>query len=103
MRIANVAGRLALGAGDRWIDVANASGGDFSSDPMAVYERGDEVRAWAATVDDSVASAHSSPGALENPVLRREDAMLEREAHITAPASRRLILACLDVTRCAAA
>ena len=68
MRIANVAGRLALGAGDRWIDVANASGGDFSSDPMAVYERWDEFRAWAATVDDSVASAHSSTGALENPV-----------------------------------
>lgn len=68
MRIANVAGRLALGAGDRWIDVANASGGDFSSDPMAVYERWDEFRAWAATVDDSIASAHSSTGALENPV-----------------------------------
>ena len=68
MRIANVAGRLALGAGDRWIDVANASGGDFSSDPMAVYERWDEFRAWAATVDDSVASAHVVTGALENPV-----------------------------------
>ena len=68
MRIANVAGRLALGAGDRWIDVANASGGDFSSDPMAVYERWDEFRAWAATVDTSADSAHVVTGALENPV-----------------------------------
>ena len=33
----------------------------------------------------------------------RVDAMLEGEAHITSPASRRLNLACLDVTRCAAA
>jgi len=68
MRIANVAGRLALGAGDRWIDVANASGGVFSADPMAVYERWDEFRAWAAAIDESTASAHVITGALENPV-----------------------------------
>lgn len=68
MRIANVAGRLALGAGDQWIDVANASGGEFSADPMAVYERWDAFRAWAATVDESAVSAHAITGALENPV-----------------------------------
>ncbi len=48
MRVANVGGRLALGSGDVWVDVALASGGQFSSDPQAVYDRWDDFVAWAA-------------------------------------------------------
>ncbi len=48
MRIANVRGRLALLAESGGIDVAEASGGRFSSDPQAVYEQWDAFRAWAA-------------------------------------------------------
>ncbi|MFJ8844773.1 fumarylacetoacetate hydrolase family protein [Streptomyces cyaneofuscatus] len=51
MRIANLSGRLALIADDRAIDVEQASGGTFSADPQAVYERWDEFRTWAAGAD----------------------------------------------------
>ena len=50
MRIGNVAGRLAIAAGDEWVDVEQASAGRFAADPQAVYERWDEFRAWAADV-----------------------------------------------------
>jgi 2-keto-4-pentenoate hydratase/2-oxohepta-3-ene-1,7-dioic acid hydratase in catechol pathway len=49
MRIANLAGRLALIDGTRAIDVAEASGGRFGPDVQPVYARFDEFRAWAAT------------------------------------------------------
>lgn len=51
MRIANVAGRLALISGDGAADVAKASDGRFAPDVQACYERWDELVAWAARID----------------------------------------------------
>ncbi|MFF3494751.1 fumarylacetoacetate hydrolase family protein [Streptomyces sp. NPDC002795] len=53
MRIANLTGRLTLITDDheRAVDVEEASGGRFGSDPQAVYERWAEFRAWADTAD----------------------------------------------------
>ncbi|MFG3133826.1 fumarylacetoacetate hydrolase family protein [Streptomyces tendae] len=51
MRIANLSGRLVLIVGDRAVDVEQSSDGRFSAEPQAVYERWDEFRAWAASVD----------------------------------------------------
>ncbi|KOX24865.1 MULTISPECIES: fumarylacetoacetate hydrolase family protein [unclassified Streptomyces] len=48
MRIANLSGRLALVVDGRAVDVEEASGGRFSADPQAVYERWEEFRSWAA-------------------------------------------------------
>ncbi|GAA2350166.1 fumarylacetoacetate hydrolase family protein [Streptomyces violaceusniger] len=48
MRIANLSGRLALIVDGKAVDVEHASGGSFSADPQAVYERWEEFRAWAA-------------------------------------------------------
>lgn len=50
MRIANLSGRLVLLTGGdpgAAVDVEKASGGEFSADPQAVYERWDEFVAWA--------------------------------------------------------
>jgi 2-keto-4-pentenoate hydratase/2-oxohepta-3-ene-1,7-dioic acid hydratase in catechol pathway len=50
MRIANSAGRLVLlDPDDRAVDVAEASGGRFSADPQAVYDRWAAFHEWAAT------------------------------------------------------
>lgn len=53
MRIANIAGRLALvtgtATGDIAVDVAKASDGRFGPDPQAVYDEWDEFVQWAAT------------------------------------------------------
>ena len=52
MRIANIAGRLALLAGHgRALDVEQASSARFGSDPQAVYDRWDDFTAWAAVAD----------------------------------------------------
>jgi 2-keto-4-pentenoate hydratase/2-oxohepta-3-ene-1,7-dioic acid hydratase in catechol pathway len=51
MRIANLSGRLTLVSGERALDVHEASGHRFPSDPQAVYGRWDEFRAWAADAD----------------------------------------------------
>ena len=51
MRIANLSGRLVLLAGDRAVDVWQASEGRFESDPQAVYDRWADFRAWAAQAD----------------------------------------------------
>ncbi|MEV1009358.1 fumarylacetoacetate hydrolase family protein [Streptomyces sp. NPDC049881] len=51
MRIANLAGRLVLLVDGGAVDAERASGGRFSADPQAVYERWDEFRAWAAAAD----------------------------------------------------
>lgn len=67
MRIASVGGRLALGQGERWVDVERASEGVFSADPQAVYERWDEFVAWAPGV---AADAPVATGDLEVPVPR---------------------------------
>jgi 2-keto-4-pentenoate hydratase/2-oxohepta-3-ene-1,7-dioic acid hydratase in catechol pathway len=70
MRIANVSGRLTLLTDDRHgLDVAEASGGTFSADPQAVYERWDEFRAWAtaALAGDLVSAREFSPEELGPP------------------------------------
>lgn len=57
MRIANLAGRLAvLTAGGGAVDVERASGGRFAADPQAVYRNWDDFRSWAHTAcaDDAV-------------------------------------------------
>ncbi|MFG2359141.1 fumarylacetoacetate hydrolase family protein [Streptomyces sp. NPDC048521] len=51
MRVANLSGRLCLVSDDRAVDVHEASGHRFPSDPQAVYDRWDEFRTWAAQVD----------------------------------------------------
>lgn len=52
MRIANIAGRLALlDPAGHGLDVEQASDGRFAADPQAVYERWDEFRAWATLAD----------------------------------------------------
>ena len=52
MRIANIAGRLAIvtGAPGAYtaVDVAKASDGRFGPDPQSVYEQWDDLRQWAA-------------------------------------------------------
>ncbi|MFJ7327501.1 fumarylacetoacetate hydrolase family protein [Streptomyces cyaneofuscatus] len=48
MRIANLAGRLALVVDGLAVDVEQASDGLFAADPQAVYERWEEFRRWAA-------------------------------------------------------
>jgi 2,4-didehydro-3-deoxy-L-rhamnonate hydrolase len=70
MRIANVSGRLALLTDDsHGLDVAEASGGTFASDPQAVYERWDEFAAWAtaALAGDTVSAREFSPEDLGPP------------------------------------
>ncbi|MFF8414127.1 fumarylacetoacetate hydrolase family protein [Streptomyces omiyaensis] len=57
MRIANLSGRLALVVDGRAVDVEKASGGRFSADPQAVYERWEEFRAWAAAAELPVGTA----------------------------------------------
>lgn len=49
MRIANLAGRLALVGADGAVDVAKASDGQFEPDVQACFERWDELVAWAAS------------------------------------------------------
>jgi 2-keto-4-pentenoate hydratase/2-oxohepta-3-ene-1,7-dioic acid hydratase in catechol pathway len=52
MQVMNVAGRLTLRRGaDRGVDVELASGGQFSSDVQAIYERWEEFIAWAHAFD----------------------------------------------------
>lgn len=53
MRLANVGGRAHLVDGDRGVDVATASEGQFGPDPMALFDRWDELVDWAATADPS--------------------------------------------------
>ena len=68
LRIANIAGRLALlDGGGRALDVEQASGAWFRSDPQAVYDRWDEFGAWAAAADLS-AAAPFDPARLGAPV-----------------------------------
>ncbi|WP_420309182.1 fumarylacetoacetate hydrolase family protein [Streptomyces sp. YS-B37] len=47
MRLANINGRLALRAGDGFVDVASTSGGRFGPDPQSVYASWPEFTAWA--------------------------------------------------------
>jgi 2,4-didehydro-3-deoxy-L-rhamnonate hydrolase len=52
MRIANVDGRLKLLAAGGAVDVETASDGQFGPDPQTAYERFDDLRRWAAAVDE---------------------------------------------------
>jgi 2-keto-4-pentenoate hydratase/2-oxohepta-3-ene-1,7-dioic acid hydratase in catechol pathway len=47
MRIANLAGRLAIVTDGRAVDVEKASDGRFPADPQAIYSRWAEFRGWA--------------------------------------------------------
>jgi 2,4-didehydro-3-deoxy-L-rhamnonate hydrolase len=51
MRIANVDGRLKLLVADGAVDVETVSSGRFGCDPQMAYERFDELREWAASID----------------------------------------------------
>ena len=70
MRLADIEGRAAVvTAPDRAVDLADASGGAFSPDIQLAYERWDEVKAFAATLDATKA-APVSPADYGNPVPR---------------------------------
>lgn len=47
MRIANLRGRAALTDGTRYLDIHTASQGRFGPDPMDVFGRWEQFRAWA--------------------------------------------------------
>lgn len=51
MRLGNLAGRLVLQRGEGVVDVERASAGRFGPDPVAAFERWDELRDWAAGAD----------------------------------------------------
>src|ERR1700734_2190413 len=84
MRIGNVAGRLVLanganGAnGDRILDVEAASGGRFSADVQAGYERWAEFRQWPA----------DPPAAAETPAAETPAAETPAPEALEAPAPR---------------
>jgi 2-keto-4-pentenoate hydratase/2-oxohepta-3-ene-1,7-dioic acid hydratase in catechol pathway len=67
MKLANHGGRLSLVVDDGLIDVAEASGGQFSPDPQAIYERWGEFLAWPTP---SVATKPFDAAALLAPVPR---------------------------------
>lgn len=50
MRIANTDGRAKLLVDGGAVDIERASSGRFGSDPQAIYDRVDDLRAWADTV-----------------------------------------------------
>ena len=50
MRIGNLSGRLTLFTDRGAVDVAQASGGRFSSDPQAIYDVWDDFVSWASTL-----------------------------------------------------
>jgi 2-keto-4-pentenoate hydratase/2-oxohepta-3-ene-1,7-dioic acid hydratase in catechol pathway len=57
LRIANLSGRLVLLIEDLAVDVEQASGGRFSADPQAVYQRWGEFRNWADEAELPVGTA----------------------------------------------
>jgi 2,4-didehydro-3-deoxy-L-rhamnonate hydrolase len=71
MRLANAGGRLAVAVGDQWVDVAEASGGRFASDPQAVYGRWEEFRAWVADGVPADAPTTTEPFGLPVPAPRQ--------------------------------
>jgi 2,4-didehydro-3-deoxy-L-rhamnonate hydrolase len=68
VKLANVDGRAALVLGDEIADIATASGGRFDADPMALYERWDELRDFADTVAVTDATGPLVEASLCNPV-----------------------------------
>jgi 2-keto-4-pentenoate hydratase/2-oxohepta-3-ene-1,7-dioic acid hydratase in catechol pathway len=62
VRLATVAGRVVLVLGpDAVVDVERHSSGRLPADPLAALAHLDELRAWAADVDPSDATALASP------------------------------------------
>jgi len=52
MRIGNLSGRLALFTDRGAVDVADASGSRFTSDPQAIYHVWDDFVGWASTLGE---------------------------------------------------
>jgi 2-keto-4-pentenoate hydratase/2-oxohepta-3-ene-1,7-dioic acid hydratase in catechol pathway len=73
MRIANLAGRAHLVAGDLALDIAEASGGRFGPSPESVYEAWSEFREWADDVS-----------VIEHPAAR-PFAVVDLDAVVTRP------------------
>ena len=65
MRIANLNGRAALVADGRAIDIAEASDGTFPSDPADVFDRWDELMAWAGDQNPVTDAASESYAATD--------------------------------------
>ncbi|MFE6366057.1 fumarylacetoacetate hydrolase family protein [Streptomyces sp. NPDC057806] len=70
MQIVNAAGRLGLLTDRGVVDVAQASGGLFSPDVQAVYQRWAEFRAWAATGAEGASARPLGDVRLDSPVPR---------------------------------
>jgi len=51
MRIANLSGRVVIVDGTTAVDVEQRSGGLFSADPQAIFDRWSDFRIWASTAD----------------------------------------------------
>lgn len=69
MRIGNLSGRLTLFTDSGAVDVEKASGGEFASDPQAVYEVWQEFVKWAISADLSLAAPFELDD-LESPAPR---------------------------------
>jgi 2,4-didehydro-3-deoxy-L-rhamnonate hydrolase len=68
VKLANAGGRAVLVLGDEIADVATASDGQFSPDPMDLYDTWDAFRDFATTVTRGTAAL--AAGDLRNPVPR---------------------------------
>ncbi len=70
IRLANLAGRAVLLNGNNATDVARASGGRFSADPMDVLRDWDAVAEWAAEITEVTATVPFAERDLGPPVPR---------------------------------
>jgi len=70
IRLANLSGRAALLVADGMIDVARASGGRFSSDPMAALADWDAFAEWARDFSDADVTTQFKEADLGPPVPR---------------------------------
>lgn len=68
MRVGVIEGRAVIIAGDRAIDVADASGDRFGPGATAVLEQWDEFARWAEGNELNGQGAPFDPTALQNPV-----------------------------------
>lgn len=70
MRFANRDGRFVLASGDEYVDVATASDGRFSPDPLDALDRWSDLRGWAGGQELGVANADSerTAGRLRTPM-----------------------------------
>jgi 2-keto-4-pentenoate hydratase/2-oxohepta-3-ene-1,7-dioic acid hydratase in catechol pathway len=67
MRVANLAGRLALIEENGAVDVNRASSGLFGAGPQAIYEQWDAFSKWAVTVDRARLGEPFDPADLGSP------------------------------------